>query len=92
MTETSESLENNIAKTEIQRPSMDINYLNLLTHRLGHNQDGRCKYIEWMGEDLNHCPGIGEWKCKLRGYRYASDQYGIDSYDYLECNCKDDSK
>ena len=52
------------------------------------NTDLSCPYHTWMGEDLNHCPGIGEWKCKLQEYWYASDQYGLDSKDYRNCNIK----
>lgn len=54
-----------------------------------HGADIRCEHSQWMGEDLNHCHGIGEWKCMLKGYAYASDQYGIDSYDYMRCSGKD---
>jgi hypothetical protein len=54
-----------------------------------HGADLSCEHAEWIGDDLIHCPGIGEWKCRLQEYWYASDQYGIDSKDYRACNSKD---
>lgn len=49
------------------------------------NQDIRCPHIEWMGEDLVHCPGVGEWKCRLQQYKYG-DQYGDSNTDYKVCS------
>ena len=62
-------------------------FLEILLHGATNpgNADLFCPYIEWMGEDLGHCPGVGEWKCKLQRYEYASDQYGVDSVDYRAC-------
>ena len=58
------------------------------SHHPTKGQDTDCPKIEWMGEDLNHCPGIGEWKCKL--------QEDIDPWDhtkdYKKCNCSDYKK
>ena len=53
--------------------------------------DLSCPFTEWMGEDLVHCPGFGEWKCNLQEYRYAGDQYGLDSKDYRACKVIDHS-
>jgi len=56
-----------------------------------HN-DLNCPHHVWMGEDLTHCSGVGEWKCKLQEYYYASDQYGLDSKDYKQCSFKNHSE
>jgi hypothetical protein len=91
MSENKDSIDGLMSKEEkpnINRPSMDIAYLNRLVHKLKKNQDGRCEYIEWMGYDLNHCPGIGEWKCKLSGH-FEPAEYGGREFDYNECNCRD---
>ena len=58
----------------------------------GADADIACPHSTWMGEDLTHCPGVGEWKCLLQKYGYASDQYGIDSVDYRACNAPDHAK
>lgn len=65
--------------------------LEILLHGLDNpnNASISCPYAEWMGDDLVHVPGVGEWKCKLQKYYYASDQYGIDSSDYGPCMIKD---
>jgi hypothetical protein len=84
-----DGLMSNEEKSKIDRPSMDIAYLNRLFHPFKKNQDGRCEYIEWMGEDLLYLPGIGEWKCKQSGGYGPADQYGSRNFDYNECNCKD---
>lgn len=64
--------------------------LSKLLHPAEKNQDINCPHIEWMGEDLVHCPGVGEWKCKLRSYDCGGDQYGYSpQIDYRSCNCKD---
>ena len=88
MSEPNENLDKKVTNTETQRPSMNIHHLDLLFHPVKKTQDGRCEYISWMGEDLIHCPGIGEWKCLLRKYSFISDQYGMKSGDFLECNCR----
>jgi hypothetical protein len=46
------------------------------------HQDGDCPHIEWMGEDLNHCPGVGEYKCRIRTYRYGEYDQNMD---YCPC-------
>ena len=68
--------------------------LDKLLHSVGQNQDGTCPKIEWMGEDLTHCPGIGEWKCKLQEERYGDLLYGggNENLDYKPCNCLDHTK
>ena len=48
-------------------------------------QDGGCPHIKWLGEDLVHCPGIGEWKCMQQQYEYGEYGYG-GNFDYRECN------
>jgi len=64
--------------------------ISILLHPAGKNQDVTCPQIEWMGEDLVHCPGIGEWKCKLQQHDCGGDQYGYSpQIDYRPCNYKD---
>jgi hypothetical protein len=74
-----------------QKEDREFKRLEILIHGMDnpHSADLSCPHSEWMGEDLAHCPGIGEWKCKLQEYWYASDQYGIDSMDYRACNIKE---
>ena len=57
-------------------------------HPVPKTQDGTCPHIEWMGEDLTHCPGVGEYKCKLQK-ESIGDQYGISGFDYKPCNASD---
>ncbi|MGV8086477.1 MAG: hypothetical protein ACP5N1_02510 [Candidatus Woesearchaeota archaeon] len=86
--------EKNEDKLENKSINLSDKSLDLLLHGLDNNvsinkSDIFCEYAKWMGEDLNHCPGIGEWKCNLQKYYYASDQYGYDSMDYKACNNND---
>ncbi|MBU3913302.1 MAG: hypothetical protein KKB21_03070 [Nanoarchaeota archaeon] len=57
-------------------------------HPIPISQDGTCLHIEWMGEDLVHCPGVGEWKCKLQENNYGDLLYGggSENLDYKPCN------
>ena len=68
---------------------LDFECRDLTIDRLLHptsNQDIHCPHIKWMGEDLVHCPGIGEWKCLLQRFEYG-DQYGVaHNIDYKACN------
>jgi len=77
-----------------KKEDMEFKNLEILIHGIDNprNADLSCPHNEWMGEDLNHCLGIGEWKCILQKYGYASDQYGIDSIDYRACNIKNFSE
>ena len=54
------------------------------------NVDLNCPVIEWMGEDLTQCPGVGEWKCKLQDYKYGDLLHGggNENTDYYACDCK----
>ena len=61
--------------------SVEERIIEILLHDNPKKADLSCEHAQWMGEDLNHCPGVGEWKCMLQKYGYASDQYGIDSID-----------
>jgi hypothetical protein len=67
---------------------LDFKNLEIILHAQDNkdNSDLNCPFNTWMGYDLIHCPGIGEWKCLLKKYYYASDQYGYDSIDYNFCN------
>ncbi len=60
-------------------------------HPVPAHQDSRCPFIEWMGEDLTHCLGVGEWKCKLQEYKYGDLLYGgwDENTDYRACNCSE---
>ncbi len=84
-----------MSANEEQKDAIHSKFVDGLVTRLLHRADNPskadlyCPYINWMGEDLNHCPGIGEWKCSLQEYWYASDQYGLDSKDYKNCNVND---
>ena len=68
--------------------------LDAILHPVGPNQDINCPKIEWMGEDLTHCPGIGEWKCNLQSERYGdvSNGGGYENIDYKPCNCSNYEK
>jgi hypothetical protein len=65
---------------------MNIDELERLFHPVPEHQDAACPEIKWMGEDLGHCPGIGEHKCLLQGYHHGEyDQ----NQDYHACNNSD---
>jgi len=51
--------------------------------------DRACPFIEWMGEDLAQCPGVGEWKCKIQEYHYGDllAGGGSENTDYQPCRC-----
>ncbi|MBI2662063.1 hypothetical protein HYX11_01245 [Candidatus Woesearchaeota archaeon] len=51
-------------------------------------QDANCPQIEWMGEDLVHCPGVGEYKCKAQRFEDLGEYGGI-SIDYMVCKVRD---
>lgn len=71
-----------------------INLLRISIHPTRGNQDASCPHIEWMGEDLGHCPGIGEWKCMLQSYQYGDLLHGggSENTDYRSCNHPDHNK
>lgn len=62
--------------------------LTISNHPPRENQDASCPHIEWMGEDLVHCPEIGEWKCMLQVYTYGDLLHGggSENTDYRPCN------
>ena len=72
---------------------LDLKLLEILLHfeELPNNTDLNCPYHTWIGDDLLYS-NAGEWKCHLKKYYYASDQYGLDSVDYSPCNVKDYKK
>ena len=59
-----------------------------MIHPVPDHQDLTCQHIEWMGEDLAHCPGVGEWKCLLQKVTYGDLLYGgcNENTDYEPCN------
>ena len=65
--------------------------IDALLHHPKQSQDTNCPDIEWMGEDLTHCSGVGEWKCKLQDDSYGDLLYGggSENKDYKPCNCSD---
>lgn len=71
--------------------NLDDKMLDVFTkvvHPVPAGQDGSCPHIEWMGEDLVHCPGVGEWKCQEQKYEYGD--YGSGgNFDYRACNSAD---
>ena len=68
-------------KNKISSKEVDI-----LSHPALKSQDVSCPNIFLEFYDLTHCPGYGgEWKCHQRRHEYASDQYGVDSVEYLPC-------
>ncbi len=60
------------------------NFLQTI-HPVLETQDANCPYIKWLGEDLNHCPGVGEYKCMEQKYEYGEYGYG-GNFDYQPCN------
>lgn len=73
----------------MSKEKLDDNYIDSiirLLHPVPKRQNGNCPYIEWMGYDLGHCPGVGEYKCKLSTYVHGKyDQ----NFSYDACNSKD---
>ncbi|MBU0470297.1 MAG: hypothetical protein KKA62_03585 [Nanoarchaeota archaeon] len=69
--------------------SNNIKSIDALLHPARNNQDLNCPEIQWMGTDLIHCPGIGEWKCKLKTEIYGDLLCGggYENLDYKPCNC-----
>ena len=63
-------------------------------HHTKEDQDASCPHIQWMGEDLVHCPGVGEWKCMLQDYQYGDLLYGggSENTDYRSCNHPDHNR
>ena len=63
--------------------------LDLLLHPVTQGQDSSCPDIEWMGEDLGQCPGVGEWKCMNQEDKYGDLLCGggSENLDYKPCNC-----
>lgn len=59
-----------------------------LVHPVPNEQDGSCPSIEWIGDDLVHCPGIGEYKCREQKFEDPGEYGGI-SIDYRKCNASD---
>ncbi|MCA9478269.1 MAG: hypothetical protein KC535_03930 [Nanoarchaeota archaeon] len=59
-----------------------LEQLTRVLHPVPKHQDGRCPFIKWMGEDLMHCPGIGEYKCRISTYNYG--EYN-QNQDYNPC-------
>src|SRR3989344_441867 len=57
-------------------------------HPTRDDQDTNCPQSQWMGEDLNHCPGVGEWKCMLQDYQWGDLLCGggSENTDYRACN------
>ncbi len=73
-------------RTSLARENLDD--LAKLVHPIPSTQDGTCPHIQWMGEDLVHCPGEGEYKCQLQKYEYG--EYGSGgNFDYHPCNATD---
>jgi len=61
----------------------DTNRILRIFHPIPKTQDGDCPHIRWMGEDLIHCPGIGEYKCMLQNYTHGEYDQNLD---YQACN------
>ena len=59
-----------------------------VVHHARDNQDPNCPHIQWRGEDLVHCPGVGELKCMLQKETWGDLLYGggSENTDYLDCN------
>lgn len=74
-----------------ENPEARDRYLLQILHPVPETQDKNCPAIEWMGYDLVHVPGIGEWKCRLQEYQWGDLLYGSGSEntDYRACNNKD---
>lgn len=75
-----------MVEKELSEADMEL-FIRLM-HPIPEEQDGSCPRIEWMGEDLGHCPGVGEWKCQLQEFRYGDLLYGggDECKDYKPCN------
>ncbi len=73
---------------EKEMSDIELKGLLKLLHPIPPNQDGTCPHIKWMGEDLVHCPGVGEWKCKIQEDRYGDLLYGggYENLDYKPCS------
>lgn len=71
-----------------KNPTTLRSLFTIVNHPSRENQDTTCPDIQWMGEDLVHCPGIGEWKCMLRDYQYGDLLYGggSENTDYRSCD------
>ena len=73
----------------IEARTKDVGEFRLkVFHPAEKNQDVKCPHIQWRGEDLNHCPGVGEWKCMFQDYQYGDLLHGggSENTDYLACN------
>ena len=65
----------------------DIDFALRLLHP-AKGQDTDCPNIAWMGYDLCHCPGYGDWKCESQ--KVIDKWRGTTGYN--ACNCSDYKK
>ena len=75
---------NSMVEKEMSDGELEV--LLRVIHPRPKTQDGKCPYISWMGDDLVHCPGMGEWKCKKQ--EVSCGEYG-ECTDYNSCSHED---